>query len=760
MGEESQAFETDTRSEMASGSNRSQGFFFAETRTELPVINPSPKELHALPEGLTDSIPFQVPDYNLLPSGSQEIDPIRTSLTAMLDSQNASTTSLPAESPQQESHPHSPLPSPPQVPQLQIDDIVTWNGTQPTSPPLLSPPISQQAVGNVGILEFFWEELDSADMDETDDVKKERFQLLGYVICLDSFLYIFTILPIRIVIAMKSLITTIFLRKGTVSAKQKVDILKGSLLFLCSYMLEHVDASKVYHSVRGQATIKLYVIFNVLEICDKLCSAFGHDILDSLFAKAQTSVSTPHSSSAATPLPRGTKTRRRLGRFTHFIVALCYVFAHTMILFYQVMTLNVAVNSYNNALLTLLLSNQFVEIKGSVFKKFERENLFQLSCSDVVERFQLSVFLGIIMVRNFVELTGGKIFLQALTWGYKYILSLLTFLAVRCTSISSLATLVQELRGLVQSLPHVHEKILGVLHEVFSSGNVEFGRTLMYPALAVFGTEVIVDWLKHAFITKFNQISPTVYKKFYDSLCRDLAIDRRNGADPNGLGQKKTKKSLDQSPAVSRRIGFVSLPLACLVIRVAWQTFRMIVDEAGVEFFIDFNPPVHVLESVNATKPGNLAAGGILDEIGLQWLGQSDTYAFLVNKDARGWLLEQGTRLFGRALLVLWIYVILVVLKLNIGRSLVMLARHRVMKTNRQDTANLSGPGQFNDTPNVTPRLTTNARDLPLPKRGEQENGKGGKPHGNNGDDAVDAAARDEKLDRVDRFLMVKSRIV
>ena len=52
-----------------------------------------------------------------------------------------------------------------------------------------------------------------------------------------------------------------------------------------------------------------------------------------------------------------------------------------MILFYQVMTLNVAVNSYNNALLTLLLSNQFVEIKGSVFKKFEKENLFQLSCS-------------------------------------------------------------------------------------------------------------------------------------------------------------------------------------------------------------------------------------------------------------------------------------------------------------------------------------------------------------------------------------------
>ena len=54
---------------------------------------------------------------------------------------------------------------------------------------------------------------------------------------------------------------------------------------------------------------------------------------------------------------------------------------HSLVLFYQVVTLNVAINSHNNALLTLLVSNQFVELKGSVFKKFEKENLFQISCS-------------------------------------------------------------------------------------------------------------------------------------------------------------------------------------------------------------------------------------------------------------------------------------------------------------------------------------------------------------------------------------------
>ena len=36
-------------------------------------------------------------------------------------------------------------------------------------------------------------------------------------------------------------------------------------------------------------------------------------------------------------------------------------------------------------------------------------------------------------------------------------------------------------------------------------------------------SEMIVDWLKHAFITKFNHIRPSVYERYTDVLCRDLA---------------------------------------------------------------------------------------------------------------------------------------------------------------------------------------------------------------------------------------------
>lgn len=37
-----------------------------------------------------------------------------------------------------------------------------------------------------------------------------------------------------------------------------------------------------------------------------------------------------------------------------------------------------AINSSNKALLTIMMSNNFVELKGSVFKKFDKNNLFQV----------------------------------------------------------------------------------------------------------------------------------------------------------------------------------------------------------------------------------------------------------------------------------------------------------------------------------------------------------------------------------------------
>lgn len=143
-------------------------------------------------------------------------------------------------------------------------------------------------------------------------------------------------------------------------------------------LLIATDASKMYHTVRGQDTIKLYVIFNALEvslftrislklqIADRLCCAFGQDVLDTLFAK----------NTLAPSIHVGSGRRRRQARpFFFFALSLGYVrefvikaqlivVAHTLIFFYMLVSLNVAINSYDYTLLSLLISNQFVEIKG------------------------------------------------------------------------------------------------------------------------------------------------------------------------------------------------------------------------------------------------------------------------------------------------------------------------------------------------------------------------------------------------------------
>jgi hypothetical protein len=67
--------------------------------------------------------------------------------------------------------------------------------------------------------------------------------------------------------------------------------------------------------------------------------------------------------------------------------------AHALIMMYQLIALNVAINSYDHALLTLLVSNQFVEIKGSVFKRFEKDNLFQITCAGKNDNIHPQVIL-------------------------------------------------------------------------------------------------------------------------------------------------------------------------------------------------------------------------------------------------------------------------------------------------------------------------------------------------------------------------------
>ncbi|KAI9632300.1 eukaryotic membrane protein family-domain-containing protein [Dioszegia hungarica] len=339
----------------------------------------------------------------------------------------------------------------------------------------------------------------------------ERVTLYGALLCLDGFLYNFTILPIRALFALVR-ITRCLMRGSSIfpiSPAHLHSLLRMLLILVPTVILLFAtDASKMYHTVRGQDTIKLYVIFNALEIADRLCCAFGQDVLDTLFARDT--------------LAPGVGSRRRKARpFFFFALSLGYVMAHTLIYFYMLVSLNVAINSYDYTLLSLLISNQFVEIKGSVFKKFDKENLFQILCADIVERFQLSLMLTVISLRNILEMSGSEIAL----------------------------------------LPKSFIRGKGLLDSILS------------PVFFVVVSEMAVDWLKHAFITKFNHIRASVYGRFADVLAKDVLA-------AGNLGEKRKGRNhpllLDQSPLVARRLGFASIPLACLVIRVGVQALGML----------------------------------------------------------------------------------------------------------------------------------------------------------------------------------------
>jgi hypothetical protein len=80
-------------------------------------------------------------------------------------------------------------------------------------------------------------------------------------------------------------------------------------------------------------------------------------------------------------------------------------------------------------------------------------------------------------------------------------------------------------------------------------------------------TELIVDWVKHSFITKFNGISPNVYQKFKQSLMRDILGYRIF----DGSLVQKMQVNGNRSLSVAKRIGFHSIPISCLLIRVSLQ---------------------------------------------------------------------------------------------------------------------------------------------------------------------------------------------
>jgi hypothetical protein len=75
----------------------------------------------------------------------------------------------------------------------------------------------------------------------------------------------------------------------------------------------------------------------------------------------------------------------------------------------QAITINVAINSKSNQLLALLISNNFVEMKGSVFKKTDARRHLQMTCLDIYERYHMQICLLFVMIEMLNKSKGGEI---------------------------------------------------------------------------------------------------------------------------------------------------------------------------------------------------------------------------------------------------------------------------------------------------------------------------------------------------------------
>jgi hypothetical protein len=228
----------------------------------------------------------------------------------------------------------------------------------------------------------------------------EHVMGFGMFICLDSFLYMVTILPIRFVWSCFLLLLHL-----VCSWKQKpvnpafqfhrrhtYQMIQVTILYtIYRYVLSAISIGKLYHWIRGQAMIKIYVIMAIVEVFDRLMCSLGQDCLDSMYWN---SVSRPRSSRMIISV----------------LVVLVYSTIHAVILFVHVETLNVAMNSADQALLTLLISGNFAEIKSTVFKKYNKPALFKITAADVCERFKLSLFLSLVLLLNMCQGMDASMF--------------------------------------------------------------------------------------------------------------------------------------------------------------------------------------------------------------------------------------------------------------------------------------------------------------------------------------------------------------
>ncbi|PNW86543.1 hypothetical protein CHLRE_02g091000v5 [Chlamydomonas reinhardtii] len=266
------------------------------------------------------------------------------------------------------------------------------------------------------------------------------------------------------------------------SGSQLYDMLCLAILCGAAVVLRAVRPGAIYYWLKDITSefLKMSVLSTAFDMSDKILSNFGNDVLEAL-------------SGTCTQWLAGGGKKRAGHVAADAAVAGVVVTLHGLTLMCQALIVAVALNSSRNGLVALLIANNFVEIKSTVFKKWDSTRIWALVCADAVERFHLWVVLAFVVVEEM-------------------------------DSSSSWAP------------PPDYLRVCGLM----------------------LAAEVGIDVVKHAVLGKFNDVRPGIYREFHQELC--------------------TKALAAQSHSAPRLLFFHHLAPAALALRIATTLFWLRVE--------------------------------------------------------------------------------------------------------------------------------------------------------------------------------------
>lgn len=141
-------------------------------------------------------------------------------------------------------------------------------------------------------------------------------------------------------------------------------------------LLSKISICKFYHFMRVQSLMKMYVVYNFLEVVEKLVITILHDF---------------------------DKYNKKHFTMLKYILHAVFVYVHALILYAYFITLYVTINSNINTYYALLIGTNFVELRTVLFRKCTSEMLIANMDNDIVRRFYTIKYLILVCICSLAD---------------------------------------------------------------------------------------------------------------------------------------------------------------------------------------------------------------------------------------------------------------------------------------------------------------------------------------------------------------------